>query len=285
MTLYVNVHVSQYCPGCSAVTRSSGCTWTSGRNGADASSGGTYSRTPDQIHALVKPSEETSPGTPGWSIDDLDLAMSRAGVLFSKMSGTGWANVVNAHNAGQYIVLQGLSAEFGNGTCSGAFNGTHAIGIHPDTDATGRWRIDDPICPTSRYESVAILRRYAERFSRSVAFGVFNVQVPKVSLPDTGTGGEMTVPIGNDAGYLVTLSVGDQLYSQPTTNAPLVKVSTPQTVPGYFFTGTGYIAISIVTGGVQQLAYVQSSDVTWKAKPIPNADCAVKMAQIHALSS
>lgn len=183
MTYYRNDHVSQYDPGCSAITRSSGCTWTSGRNGADAATGGMVDITPDQVKAKVKVSEETDPDSPGWSLQDLDKAMSRIGVPFDPRNGQGWDKLKDARRVGQYIVLQGLSAEFGNHTCSGAFNGTHAIGIHPDTNGQGLWRIDDPICPTSRYESESILRRYAERFSRSVAFGVFTTPVPQEDEP------------------------------------------------------------------------------------------------------
>ena len=179
MTLYQPRHESQYAPGCSPMTRRSGCTWTSGATGADAASGGHKDRTPDYVHGLVKLSEETNPGTPGWSLPDLALAMKRLGVPFEVRSGRGWAKVVEAHNAGLYIVLQGDSDQFGNHTCSGAFNGDHAIGIRPGT-YSGRWAIDDPICPDMRTETPAVLERYAEKLWSTVFFGVFSTPVPQV---------------------------------------------------------------------------------------------------------
>lgn len=186
MTPYVNRHESQYQPGASSRTRKSGCSWTSAANGADAATGGRIDPEPDAVLAKVKISEETSPRTPGWSLADVELAMKRLGVPFDERSGRGWDAVVAAHKAGLYIVLQGDSDQFGNGTCSGDFDGDHAIGVHPAEDRLGRWRIDDPICPGARYESPVVLRRYAEKFLKAVRFGVFTTPVPVIP-PDTST--------------------------------------------------------------------------------------------------
>lgn len=185
MTRYTNHHTSQYGPW-SAITRTSGCTWTSASNGIDAQSGGKVTKTPDQVHALVQNHEETSPATPGWSLADLDLAMSRINVGFTVKNGAGWSAVRAAHDAGYYIVLQGDSDVFANSTCSGAFDGDHAIGIHPNENEFGQWRIDDPICATSRYELPSILERYAEKLAPSVRFGYFTTPVPLLA-PDTST--------------------------------------------------------------------------------------------------
>jgi hypothetical protein len=187
MVLYQPNHESQYAPGCSPVTRSSGCTWTSGATGADASSGGRKDRTPDYIHSLVKLSEERNPKKPGWSLPDLALAMKRLGVGFEVRSGQGWAAVTAAHAGGHYIVLQGDSDQFGNETCSGKFDGDHCIGIRPVTTSPGgKWLIDDPICPTDRYENPVTLRRYAEKLYVNVLFGVFTDRVPQMPTPKPG---------------------------------------------------------------------------------------------------
>lgn len=185
MTRYAPTHHSQYEPGSSGRTRVSGCSWTSAANGADASTGGRLDPTPDQVLALVAPSEETNPLTPGWSLQDVDLAMSRLGVPFEIRSGQGWTGVIAALDAGLYVVLQGDSDRFADG-CSGAFDGDHAIGVHPDRDSAGLQRIDDPICPTARFERRAVLRAYAEKFEPSVSFGVFTTPVPLLP-PDTST--------------------------------------------------------------------------------------------------
>lgn len=181
MTLYTNRHQSQYQAGTTARTHAQGCTWTTGANGADASTGGAIRRTPDQVLAKVPRADETDPRTPGWSLVDLGHAMASLGVAFRVESGSGWAGVVAAHHAGLYIALQGDSDRFGNATCSGKFDGDHCIGIHPQ--AGTRWRIDDPICKDARYESPAVLRAYAEKFWPTVRFGVFTHPVPLL-LPD-----------------------------------------------------------------------------------------------------
>lgn len=174
---YLNAHRSQYQTGATVRTRHQGCTWTSLANGADASTGGKVNKTPDQVVALVLPSEETNPVTPGWSLDDADLAASRLGVPFEIR--TGWAALKAARAAGLYLLIPGDSDRFGNQTCSGAFDGDHCIGAHPATRSDGAWWIDDPICPTGRWELESVIRAYAEKFNPAVRFGVLTHPVPK----------------------------------------------------------------------------------------------------------
>jgi hypothetical protein len=183
---YVPTHQSQYGPTCTPITRSSGCTWTSASTGVDAATGGKRKPSPDEIHALVKNREETSPSTPGWSLDDLDLAMARMGIPFEIRSGEGWTGVIEALNEGLYVVLQGDSDVFGDETCSGRFDGPHAIGVHPDAlfkDGRPARRVNDPICPKARIVTEAKLQQYAEKFSRRVLFGVFENPVPDLPPP------------------------------------------------------------------------------------------------------
>ena len=186
MTLYLQPHQSQYQDGASAVTRHSGCTWTSGANGIAATTGGAKRPTPDQVHALLPNAEETNPGTPGWSIPDLVKALAKYGVPVEDRTGGGWTAVVEAH-AAHYIVLQGVSAVFAGTTCSGAFDGDHAIGVHPRSkvDPAGDvwWWIDDPICTTGRWEREDVLRKYAEALWSSIRFAAFTGVVPAVPAP------------------------------------------------------------------------------------------------------
>lgn len=177
MTTRTQAHQYQLSPENSAITRSSGCTWCTLSVGANLASGVT--RTPDQIHSLVKRSEESNPDTPGWSLIDASLAMSRLGVPWQNLSRMGWAAVQRAHRDGLYVVLQGDSDQFGNNTCSGAFDGDHCIGIRPENSGT-RWLIDDPICPAPRWEEQSVIRRYAQKLSQTVNFGVFLDKVDTV---------------------------------------------------------------------------------------------------------
>jgi len=182
MGFYLQPHRSQYAVSASAVTRSSGCTWTAGANGIAATTGGATRPTPDQVHRLVPVAMETNPATPGWSLSDLATALHRIGVPGVDRSGQGWGAVASTRASGRYLVVQGVSAAFSNETCSGSFDGDHAIGVHPRTkvDAAGVewWWIDDPVCFTGRWERAAVLRRYAEALEPSVLFLAFAGSVP-----------------------------------------------------------------------------------------------------------
>jgi len=190
---YTGGHRSQYAAGQSAITRKSGCTWSSGANGIDDTTGGKRQPTPDQLHAKVARSEETSPATPGWSLPDLALACKRYGVPFANRTnlgylGTkGWAGIKRAWANGRYVVIQGDSDRFSNNTCSGAFDGDHAIGVSPKTRLVNGRRqhwINDSICPTGRWEYDSIIYSYANKLAVAsrlpLRWGTFGSAVPKV---------------------------------------------------------------------------------------------------------
>lgn len=173
-------HLTQY--DYAPSTASSGCTWTAGTVGARIASGGTFTKTPDQVHELVDRQEETDPGTPGWSIPDLDRAMARAKVPFDNRSGQGFAAVESAVATGHVVVIQGDSDQFSNATCSGAFNGGHAITAGPArrfVAAGEQWWIHDSICRQGRWEYKAVIKRYAQKLNMGIRFGVFTTKVPK----------------------------------------------------------------------------------------------------------
>lgn len=180
---YLNEHRSQYDPDCSTRTRHQGCVWTSLSNGIDAATGGLVVRSPDQVLSLVRPTEETNPTTPGWSLHDASLAMQRLRVPFEVHSGEGWDAVLDALSGGHYVILQGDSDRFSDATCSGVFDGDHCIGVHPDRDSEDRQRIDDPVCPDARYSGRSILRMYAEKLNPHIYFGVFTHPVPIRYVP------------------------------------------------------------------------------------------------------
>lgn len=167
---------------------SENCTPTSGANGVRASTGGKVDVSGGAVRALLRRDEETSPNTRGWSLADLDLAMTRLrtpaypkGIPFV-IGRDGWAGVRQAHREGMFVVLQGDSEEFPNGTCSGVFDGDHAVGIHPDSNGS-LWLLADPICRNRRWESEAILRRYASNFRPTISYGVFTTPVPRITVP------------------------------------------------------------------------------------------------------
>jgi hypothetical protein len=141
------------------------CTPTSGANAARELTQGAYDVSGATIRSLVLRSEETNPDTPGWSLDDLQLAMRRAGIAFSIMSGT-FAAITTYVRSGYAVVLQGDSDQFSDATCSGAFNGDHCVCIHPDPATTSAMMLlADPICRTRRWESTSVLKRYTEKLA------------------------------------------------------------------------------------------------------------------------
>lgn len=245
--LILNRHNSQYDPGNSTITRRSGCVWTTGANGADASTGGTKRPTPDTVHNQLPNSEEQFPKTPGWTLPDLQKALARLSIPFEVRSGKGWAAVVTALDVERrYVVLSGDSDRFPSG-CSGEFDGDHSIGVFPATRVVNglrqRW-INDPICPEGRWEFEYIIRNYAVKFSSTVAFGVFSTPVPKapvaapvVTLRYGGvkiktTVKRIAVPAGRRA----------NVRARPTTSSKLVTtLANGKTFTAYQRTKTGQL--------------------------------------------
>lgn len=248
---YYNQHESQYGADRSLRTRQSGCTWTSLANGVDYATRGVKDPEPDSILSLVRIVEETNPATPGWSLADAKLAMDRLGVPFENRSGQGWLGVLQARSDGLGIVLQGDSDRFGNNTCSGAFDGDHAIFVHPVLLADGRWRIDDPICSTFRTETESVLRSYAEKFDASISFGVFTEKPDMVKVTKYGP-------------WTVDIAVGKQLYD--LAGNPLIKVARAQNdiqAPNETVIGTTtYVQVALTTGGSYQYVLVKASDIS-----------------------
>ena len=170
------------------------CAPTTAANGSRAASGGRIDKSGGDVRALVAQSEETSPATPGWSLEDQALACRRLGVAFA-ITGGGWVALQAAHDAGRFVSVPGDSDQFGDGTCSGAFDGDHSVGIHPGTAADGTWPLADPICPARRQEKPSVIRAYAEKLGGAgFRFGVFTDEVPKEDEVIKAIKGEDWVP-------------------------------------------------------------------------------------------
>ena len=252
---FIQDHQSQSQPGTTSVTRRYGCTWTSLANGVGAITGGDSHPTPDQIHAVLPRSEETDPTFPGWSMADAVHAMSRYGVGFQSHWGDGWSDFITALLGGHYGVLQGDSDQFGNNTCSGAYDGPHAIGVSPNhrtVNGEREWWIDDPICPTGRWEKESVLRRYAVKFYSGISWGIFNQPVPLVEAlpvnPKPGTGvGNVTIRYANvTSGTRMKLAKGQVCYASPGGKA-VTKMSRASSVPHLGQAGKGWRAVLIGT--------------------------------------
>lgn len=222
---YANPHVTQFD---GAPLAGEACVPASAANGIDASTGGKVHMTSGEVHLLVPKAAETDPHTPGWSLTDLDRAMTRAGIPFDNRTGQGWAAVVAAWDAGLYVVLQGDSDQFGDATCSGAYDGDHCVGCHCATRLVDglrqRW-INDPICPSGRWEFEYVLHRYAAKFSESIRFGVFPTPVPRAVVPPSPVtlryGGHRLVPARHKR---ISVPAGRRanVRAKPTTRSAVV---------------------------------------------------------------
>jgi hypothetical protein len=196
---YTGPHQTQY-GNQSALTHSAGCTWTAGANGIDDTSGGKHKPTPDQLHSRLAKNLETSPGSPGWSLPDLERAtynyakaVGNANLVCVNRTNSGflgaygWSGMYKAWANNRYVVIQGDSDRFGNNTCSGKFDGDHAIGVSPKRRVVSgkvqHW-INDGICPTGRWEYDSIIYAYAKKLAvRSglpLRWGAFKGGVPKI---------------------------------------------------------------------------------------------------------
>lgn len=202
-------HLTQYDFGASTATN--GCTWTALTTGARMVTGGAFKLNPDQVHGLVERHEETDPNTPGWSIPDADRAAARMGIPYENRSGQGWAAVESAVKAGCVVEIQGDSDVFSNATCSGAFDGGHAIVAGPARrflSSGEQWWIHDSICRSGRWEYKSVIRRYAEKLNAGIRFGVFTTRVPK----QKGWWPAWMPPPPAAASFSITVAAGSKYY-------------------------------------------------------------------------
>lgn len=201
--LYQGDHRTQFDGG---ALQSSNCVPASLADAAEAVTAGHIDRTGSQVRRLVAISEETNPATPGWSLEDADLAARRLGISLTVTPNDRpglWDNVGTLRDQGRFVILQGMSSVFTEG-CSSRFDGGHCIALPPLTRSDGLWRIGDPLCRDWRWERPSVIRRYAEALSGAgkARYG-FTDTVPMV-LPDTSTEDDMTIisPVPTATGHV-----------------------------------------------------------------------------------
>lgn len=159
------------------------CTPASFANGINAVTGGRVKKTGAQVRQLVRRDEESNPVNPGWSLEDGDLAMSRMypPLPFDVKTGQGWNELVADHKSGLYLILQGDNDQFSGG-CAGTFDGLHCIGVSPITrmhNGHEQWYVDQPLCPTGKFEYRKDIYEYAAKLYLRMFYGAFRTPVPK----------------------------------------------------------------------------------------------------------
>jgi hypothetical protein len=175
-----NPHVSQFD---GSTYEGSNCTPASFANGINAVTGGRVKRTAAQIRSMVARREETNPDNPGWSQEDGQLAMSRLypPLRYEVRTGRGWNQLVKDHESGLYLTVMGDNDQFSGG-CAGSFDGLHCIGVSPITrilDGREQWWVDQPLCPTGKWEYRKDIYDYAAKLYLSMFYGMFLTPVPR----------------------------------------------------------------------------------------------------------
>lgn len=104
----------------------------------------------------------------GTDLNDLKQAWQRyGGKSLTIRSGAGWQAVVDAHNEGRAIVIQG------EGDCPGGgdFTGSHACCIAPE-DNGSNWLWGDPDTSGWQWVTPGSIKSWAERLNSSILFAV-----------------------------------------------------------------------------------------------------------------
>jgi len=255
------------------------CTCASGANGARCATGGKVDKSGADIRMLVARNEETSPANPGWSLEDLDLAMQRLGVPFEIRRGP-WSSVYQVLDSGRGICLQGDSDRFADNTCSGQFDGNHAVYVHPDKNGTKRL-LGDPICRDWRWEEESVLRAYAQKlWGSTIKFGVFTTPVPEVP-DDVGLKVYLSATRDNNpwddfgtaklkTGAIARVSDGANIALAAGTNLGTVQRGT--------MGSTDIVALN----HLGELHVVPLANVTFTAVKPPSGDCSAVEAALAA---
>jgi hypothetical protein len=140
----------------------SGCTMSSG---ADAMAYGSAGELTPWGGRLRHAQSDLEGGT---DLQDLREAFEELGETLTIKSGQGWGAVVDAHEAGRAIVIQGTGEVPG----AGDFAGGHACCIGTETHSDGRWLWGDPLCSDWQWIQPGAIRSWAERWQSSIAFAV-----------------------------------------------------------------------------------------------------------------
>jgi hypothetical protein len=114
----------------------------------------------------------------GTDLYDLRTAWSAYGEQLNIRSGAGWSELVEAHDQGRAIVVQGS----GNVPGAETFDGGHACAIAPETQADGDWLFGDPLATGWQWVTPSSIRSWAERWQSSIAFATG--ELPPSSPPD-----------------------------------------------------------------------------------------------------
>jgi hypothetical protein len=103
----------------------------------------------------------------GIDLYDVRQAWDAYGETLTIKSGAGWSAVVDTHDAGRAIIIQGT----GNVPGAETFDGGHACCIAPETRSSdGYWLFGDPLATGWQWVKPSAIRSWAEAWQSSIAF-------------------------------------------------------------------------------------------------------------------
>jgi hypothetical protein len=135
----------------------------------------------------------------GTDLYDLRTAWAELGETLKIKIGSGWAALVDDHDEGRAIVIQGT----GNVPGAETFDGGHACSIAPETSNAGNWLFGDPLASDWQWVSPSSIRSWAERMSSGIYYAVGEAPPPpEPEPPPPPPVAELTYADGYQAGQV-----------------------------------------------------------------------------------
>jgi hypothetical protein len=206
----------------------------------------------------------------GTDLYDAADAWASKGHSLTIRSGSGWAAVVSALQAGRGVILQGTGGLAG----CGSYTGGHAIYVNPESSGS-RWLKGDPECGAWEWCEARDLEAFAERLSSGVYWAqtaaagssaevddvALAVIVKRAELADVAAGVEFFEAPG-----------GARIGSMSKAFAGLEVVGVPMDQSSDNL-NLGWRAVWVTTGavdGVQadKVVYIATADLT-NFRPVP----------------
>jgi hypothetical protein len=117
----------------------------------------------------------------GTDLNDVRDAWAEYGESLSIRSGDGWGAVVDAHEAGRAIIIQGE----GNVPGSGTFDGGHASCIGVETRSSdGYWLWSEPTVDDWQWVSPSKIKAWAQAWNSDISFAVSSPSSSPEPEPD-----------------------------------------------------------------------------------------------------
>jgi len=193
----------------------------------------------------------------GTDLNDAKAAWASYGETLTIKSGAGWSAVVDAHEDGRAIVIQGT----GNVPGVETFDGGHACCIGPETQSDGDWLWGDPLATGWQWVTPGSIRSWAERWQSSIAFAVGEKPPddpdpepapPPDSTPYSKADLDRARQDGDAAGYQRGLVDGEVRTGDAAVGAWLDWLRAPAPGPADVWDGGSWSELATLLGATRQ---------------------------------